>query len=118
MKSRAIMRKLLLCAAIAGCFCAVHAKSSEQDDKLPIIVQGGAMNTESEDEEFKGEPKLSREVVLPTKGVWYVWLQVTHHGMSSEGLGRGGAIPVVVKYDLDGEKPLRGPRTPSRGWAR
>jgi len=104
------MRALLLCAVIAAESSVVWAETSEQNDKLSIILEGGVIMRDERVGDLKGEPKLSREVVLPTKGVWYLWLKATHLSKTPAGQSRDAATPAMIKYDLDGKQPLKGPR--------
>ncbi len=63
----------------------------ETRSRLPIVAEGGTFE----------EGVLSREVVLPTPGVWYVWLKATNKGWH----------PAALTWDLDGEHPLHSSRS-------
>lgn len=105
------MRTLLVWAAVAALCGAVRAAEPGATDSLPILLEGGTLKQDERlGDTLKGEPTLSREVVLPTKGVWYLWLKVTHFSKSSATQNRDANTPVLIKYNLDGKPPLRGPR--------
>jgi hypothetical protein len=62
------------------------------EQKLPIILTGEKL--------WQGNV-LTREVVLPTPGVWYIWLKATSASWR----------PAFLTWDLDGEQPLHSSRS-------
>ena len=86
---RAVM--LLLASLIAVGIALPPASCLDTGPQLPIIAPGG---------EFS-EGGITREVVLPTTGVWYVWLRVTNNGWR----------PAALTWDLDGQNPLHSSRS-------
>ncbi len=73
------------------------AEQADMTRKAPILLEG--IKAEKEGKK-KGWESFSREVDLPTPGVWYIWLKATNQG----------SIPAVLTYDLDGKQPLKSAR--------
>ena len=77
-----VWRPSSLLAPLAG-----EAAPTPAPQKLPLLLEGGALS---------GEHPLTREVVLPTPGVWYLWLRARATGQT----------PALLSWDLDGRQPL------------
>ena len=97
---------LIWCLLVAAASGIAWAQTIEQEDKLPIILEGGILKKDDAVKDIKGEPALSRDVVLPTKGVWYLWLKATHNSKRLPGQGGDAPAPILIKYNLDGKQPL------------
>jgi len=69
--------------------------------KLPIVVEGATVMSEGRRRKRdRGRPAISREINLPTRGSWFVWVKASNPGWE----------PSVVTCDLDGVQPLRSSR--------
>ena len=82
---------LLVCAILAG-VATSSVRCHAEAPRLPIVAEGGA---------WDNNWGLTREVVLPTPGVWYVWLKVTNDGWR----------PATLTWALDGQQPLHSSRS-------
>jgi hypothetical protein len=82
---------LFICAIFAG-LAAGSVRGHADAPRLPILAEGG---------DWTSEWKLSREVVLPTPGVWYLWLKVTNDDWK----------PATMTWTLDGRQPLHSSRS-------
>jgi len=82
---------VLLLVSLTSAGVAVSRACGEAAPELPIVAAGGPFT----------EGSISREVVLPTPGVWYVWLKVTNKDWR----------PATLTWDLDGQQPLHSSRS-------
>ncbi|MHC4593106.1 MAG: hypothetical protein ACYS8L_10500, partial [Planctomycetota bacterium] len=71
--------------------CAAAAASAP--DRLPIVLEGVHLRG--------GVRTISRDVNLPSMGVWYVWLKAANEAEE----------PAVLTWDLNGEQPLHSARS-------
>lgn len=104
------IRGFALCALATALIGVAHGQDAGPSGALPILLEGGILKAEEAAKDVSGEPRLAREVDLPTRGVWYLWLQATHQSQRPAGQGQNAPVPVMIKYNLDGKQPLRGPR--------
>ncbi len=89
------MKSVLVLATLVGLFalvCCQSTPASALEQKLPIMLAGGAMSEEG---------VLTREVVLPTPGVWYLWLKASNSAWR----------PGILTWDLDEQQSLKSNRS-------
>lgn len=89
------------------CLAAVFAGGLWTGEKamageLPIMLKGGELKHQRRRHREQGQDPsvMSREVDLPSRGIWFVWLKAS----------AGGEFPAVLSWDLDGEQPLHSSR--------
>ncbi|MHC5034304.1 MAG: hypothetical protein ACYTFZ_04650, partial [Planctomycetota bacterium] len=90
---------LLIVAGVVSVACTSFASDAILSDELPFLLEGGRLEARRRRQET-GESRLVREVTLPSRGVWFIWLKVSNPGET----------PAVVTWDLDGEQPLHSSR--------
>lgn len=69
-------------------------------NELPIILEGGRLEEPRRRRDAGKNTVLSREVNLPSRGAWFIWLKATNPVV----------VPALVTWDLDGEQPLNSSR--------
>jgi hypothetical protein len=87
------MGATLVAMTAIGLAVSCAAAGASALDRLPIVLAGAHVR--------EGARTISRDVNLPSMGVWYVWLKATNEAEE----------PAVLTWDLNGEQPLHSARS-------